>query len=53
MEGRWSTGGGVGAADLQRLVRAHGREATVTLLTSARYWGRAIDDERYLLLSSC
>ena len=52
VEGRWSTGGGLSAADTVGLVERTGRRATVTLLPQARYWGREIDDERYVVVSS-
>ena len=52
VEGRWSTGGGLSAADTVGLVERAGRRATVTLLPQARYWGREIDDERYVVVSS-
>jgi ubiquinone/menaquinone biosynthesis C-methylase UbiE len=51
VEGRWSTGSGLTAAEAETLVRSVRREATVTRLTGPALWGREIDDERYLLLS--
>ncbi len=46
-EGRWSTGGGLCAA----LVRACRQEADVVPLTDPALWGRAVDDERHLVVS--
>jgi ubiquinone/menaquinone biosynthesis C-methylase UbiE len=51
IEGRWDTGAGIPAHECQALVRAHRREADVTLLDNAALWGRAITDERYAVLS--
>jgi ubiquinone/menaquinone biosynthesis C-methylase UbiE len=51
VEGRWSTGGGLTSTECQELVRHHRQEATVTRLTDPALWGRAIDDERYLVVS--
>jgi ubiquinone/menaquinone biosynthesis C-methylase UbiE len=51
VEGRWSTGGGLGAAETVALVRAVGREASLTVLPQRHYWGREIDDERYVVVS--
>lgn len=52
VEGRWSTGGGLSAAATVALVESAGRQATLTRLYEARYWGRPIDDERYVVVSS-
>jgi SAM-dependent methyltransferase len=51
IEGRWFTGAGLDAKTCERLVRAQGRAAVVHPLTDPAYWGRMIDDERYLLVS--
>ncbi|MFD4672015.1 class I SAM-dependent methyltransferase [Lentzea sp. NPDC058450] len=51
VEGRWSTGVGLSAAECLELVRGAGREAEVRVLDDAALWGREIDDERYLLVS--
>lgn len=51
VEGHWSTGAGLTAAECEGLVRAVRQEATVTRLTDPALWGREIDDERYLLVS--
>lgn len=52
VEGRWFTGGGLAAADTEALVRATGRGAVVRHLPEPVYWGKEIDDERYLLVSA-
>lgn len=51
IEGRWSTGSGIPAADCQKLVLEYRREALVERLDDPALWGRPIDDERYALLS--
>ena len=51
VEGRWSTGAGLTAAECERLVRPHREELTITRLDDPALWGRPITDERYLLVS--
>jgi SAM-dependent methyltransferase len=51
VEGRWSTGAGLAAADCETLVRRHRQEAQVRMLREPSYWGKDITDERYLLVS--
>lgn len=51
IEGAWSTGAGIPAAECADLVRALGRSVTVQNLADPDLWGRRIDDERYLLVS--
>lgn len=51
VEGRWSTGAGLTAAECRALVLEVRREAVVTRLDDPALWGRSIDDERYLLVS--
>jgi SAM-dependent methyltransferase len=51
IEGRWSTGAGLTAAECERLVRPHREELSTTRLGDPALWGRAITDERYLLVS--
>jgi len=51
VEGNWSTGAGLSAARTVELVEATGREAELRMLPEATYWGREIDDERYLVVS--
>ena len=49
VEGRWHTGGGISAADCERLVRQHRERAEVHHLHDDVYWGGPITDERYLI----
>lgn len=51
IEGRWHTGGGLTAEDAERIVRTARTDAVVQHLTEAVYWGKEINDERYLLVS--
>ena len=51
VEGRWFNDAGLSSADSVALLAAVGRAAEVTPLPDARYWGRQIDDERYLVVS--
>lgn len=51
VEGSWSTGAGLTAAETVALVEATGRPATLRRLPEAAYWGREISDERYLVVS--
>jgi 2-polyprenyl-3-methyl-5-hydroxy-6-metoxy-1,4-benzoquinol methylase len=51
VEGSWATGAGLDARRTVGLVREHRAEATVVHLTEPAYWGRQIDDERYLVVS--
>ncbi len=51
VEGRWFTGGGLAAADVEAMVAAAGREAVVRHLPESVYWGKQITDERYLVVS--
>jgi 2-polyprenyl-3-methyl-5-hydroxy-6-metoxy-1,4-benzoquinol methylase len=51
VEGEWSTGAGLDARRTVELVREHRESAEVTRLTDPVYWGKEIDDERYLLVS--
>jgi SAM-dependent methyltransferase len=51
VEGRWSTGAGLSATEAERIVRTARSEVTVRPMPEAVYWGKDIDDERYLLVS--
>ncbi|TQM79899.1 methyltransferase family protein [Saccharothrix saharensis] len=51
VEGRWSTGAGLPAARTRELVLAVRAQAEVEHLTDPALWGRAIEDERYLVVS--
>lgn len=50
-EGRWFNGAGLSAAETVSLLEGVGRRAEVTMLREPAYWGREIDDERYLVLA--
>ena len=50
VEGSWSTGAGLPAARTVEVVQATGRDTELRMLPEAAYWGREIDDERYLVL---
>ena len=51
VEGKWSTGAGLTGDETLALVRATGREATLRRLSEPVWWGREIEDERYLVAS--
>ena len=51
VEGHWGTGAGLTAERCAALVEDAGREAVLTRLPEAVYWGREIDDDRYLVVS--
>jgi SAM-dependent methyltransferase len=51
VEGQWSTGAGLTAAECERLVRPLRQEITITRLDNPALWGGPITDERYLLVS--
>ncbi len=51
VEGRWGTGAGLTASAAEAIVRTARSEATVRHLPEDVFWGKAIDDERYLLTS--
>ena len=52
IEGRWSTGAGLTAAQCRALVLRHRAQADVTELIDPGLWGRALTDERYAVLST-
>jgi trans-aconitate methyltransferase len=52
IEGNWSTGAGVSAAECERIVRTVRHDVRVRPLSDPIYWGRAIEDERYIIVSS-
>ncbi|MEU7869970.1 class I SAM-dependent methyltransferase [Dactylosporangium sp. NPDC049140] len=52
IEGRWSTGAGLTAAECTALLRRLGRPAQVRPLTDEALWGKPVTDERYLLVDS-
>lgn len=51
VEGRWHTGSGLTADRTEELVREHRAQVVVRHLPEPVYWGREIDDDRYLVLS--
>ena len=51
VEGRWDTGAGLSASDAEAIVRTARSEVTVRHLPEDVFWGKTIDDERYLLTS--
>jgi hypothetical protein len=51
VEGRWSNDVGLTADQTVELVRATGRTAELTVMSDPAYWGRPIDDERYMVVS--
>lgn len=52
VEGSWQTGAGLTAEETVALLAGVGRAATVRHLPEAAWWGREIDDERYLVVSA-
>lgn len=51
IEGRWDTGAGLTAEEVERIVRKVRTSAEVTPLPDSVYWGKEISDERYVLVS--
>jgi SAM-dependent methyltransferase len=51
VEGSWSTGAGLTAEQTRSLVEDTGRACAVLPLPDEQYWGRPIEDERYLVHS--
>lgn len=51
VEGRWGTGAGLTAVEAERIVRTVRTEARVIPMPETVYWGKEIQDERYLLFS--
>jgi SAM-dependent methyltransferase len=51
IEGRWGTGAGLAAVEAERIVRTVRNEVRVVPMPEAMYWGKKIEDERYLLVS--
>lgn len=51
VEGRWGTGAGLTAVEAERIVQTVRTEVTVLPMPEAVYWGKEIEDERYLLVS--
>lgn len=51
IEGCWSTGAGLTAAQTERVMLGVCGEVEVTSLTDPDYWGKDITDERYLAVA--
>jgi SAM-dependent methyltransferase len=51
IEGLWSTGAGMSARDLEKVVRPIIPNCEVSPLTDPTLWGGPIDDERYVLVA--
>ena len=51
VEGFWSTGVGITSAVLEKAVKNETGSATSFTLDDPLYWGKQIDDERYLIVS--
>ena len=51
VEGHWTTGAGLTAAESSRIVRSVRADVAVRPLPEAVYWGKEITDERYLIVS--
>src|SRR4051812_24146484 len=51
IEGRWSTGTGVAAVDLEAMLPEGFTDVEVKALPDPALWGTAITDERYLLVA--
>ena len=52
VEGFWSTGAGITSVFLENAVKNEMGSATSILLNDPLYWGKQIDDERYLVISN-
>ena len=51
IEGNWSSGAGLTAAQMEQIVLRVRQEVRVTALTQSIYWGKEITDERYVAVS--
>lgn len=52
IEGRWSTGAGITAFDLESLLATRLTRFQTTMLNDSALWGREIEDERYLVVAT-
>ncbi len=52
VEGRWSNAAGLSAEETVALVESTGRSAALTRLTDPVFWGRPVDDDRYVVTSA-
>lgn len=51
IEGRWSTGSGLSSQQIVALLRRQRFQSTVESLADSRYWGAAVNDDRYVVLA--
>jgi len=51
VEGRWANGAGLRAVEAEKIARTARSEVSVRHLPEPIYWGKDIEDERYLLVS--
>jgi|GEM_PF-4709703 len=51
VEGLWTTGAGMSAAQVCHLVLRNRAHAEVTRLDDASFWGGPIQDERFIVVS--
>jgi SAM-dependent methyltransferase len=51
VEGRWGTGAGLTAREAEAVVRTRRTHVEVRHLPESVYWGKDVDDERYVLVS--
>ena len=51
VEGSWWTGGGLTAAETERLVRPYASDVRAVRLTDPLLWGAPVEDERYLCVA--
>jgi SAM-dependent methyltransferase len=52
VEGKWSTGAGLSAAETAALLRQAGHDLVLEHLTDPDYWGGPITDERYVAVTA-
>ena len=52
VEGRWSNDAGLSADETVALVEGAGRPAALTRLADPVFWGRPVDDDRYVVTST-
>ena len=50
VEGRWSTGAGLTASEVRKLIGDEASEVNTELLTNSELWGKRISDERYAMV---
>lgn len=51
VEGRWSTGAGLSAVEVESLLVGVTSEVVVRKLTDPALWGRGVDDERFVVIA--